>query len=73
MTGIADYLEAASLIGDERRRRGERAIISIGEAIEHVRGIELSLKGTWGAYDLEGVRELGLNSLHRRSFGGLDP
>lgn len=70
--GIAAYLEAASLLGDERRRCGERAIISIGEAIEHVRGIDLSLKGTWGAYDVEWVRELGLNSLRRR-FGGLDP
>ncbi len=70
-SGIANYLEAASLTGDERRRRGERAIIAIGEAIEHVREIDLSLKGTWGAYDIEWVRNLGLAALHRR-FGGLD-
>ena len=69
--GIADYIEAASLKGDDRRRRGERAITAIGAAIEQVHGIDLSLKGTWGAYDLEWVRELGLNSLRRR-FGGLD-
>jgi hypothetical protein len=69
--GIADYIEAASLSGDERRRRGERAIIVIGEAFEHVRGIDLSLKGTWGAYDLGWIRDLGLTALRRR-FGSLD-
>ena len=70
-SGIADYIEAASLCGDERRRRGYCAIIAIGEAIEHVRGIDLSLKGTWGSYDIEWVRDLGLSALRRR-FGGLD-
>jgi hypothetical protein len=69
--GIADYIEAASLSGGERRRHGERAIAAIGQAIEHVRGIDLSLKGTWGAYDLEWVRDLGLRALRRR-FRGLD-
>jgi hypothetical protein len=47
------------------------AIIVIGEAFEHVRGIDLSLKGTWGAYDLGWVRDLGLTALRRR-FGSLD-
>jgi hypothetical protein len=69
--GIADYIEAASLSGGERQRRGEQAIVAVGEAIEHVRGIDLSLKGTWGAYDIEWMRDLGLNALRRR-FGGLD-
>src|SRR4029077_20793765 len=69
--GIADYIEAASLSGGERQRRGEKAIVAVGEAIEHVRGIDLSLKGTWGAYDIEWMRDLGFNALRRR-FGGLD-
>jgi hypothetical protein len=69
--GIADYIEAASFSGDERHRLGERAIAAIGHAIEHVRGIDLSLKGTWGAYDLEWTRDLGLTVLRRR-FGGFD-
>jgi hypothetical protein len=69
--GVACYIEAASLSGGERRRHGERAIAAIGAAIEHVRGIDLSLKGTWGADDIEWMRELGLSALRRR-FGGLD-
>jgi hypothetical protein len=71
VNGIADYIEAASRVGDERRRHGERAIIAVGQAIERVRGIDLSRKGTWGAYDIEWMRDLGLAALRRR-FGGLD-
>ena len=71
VSGIADYIEAASLVGNGRRKRGERAIAAIGQAIENVRGIDLSLKGTWGAYDIEWVRDLALTALRRR-FGGLD-
>jgi hypothetical protein len=66
--GVADYLAAAGLIGDERRQRAEAAINQIGEAIVHVRGIELALKGTWGAYDIEWVRDIWLAALRRR-FG----
>ena len=69
-SGIADYIEAAGLAGDERRRGGEAAINRIGEAIAHVRGIDLALKGTWGAYDIEWVRDLWLAALRRR-FGDL--
>ena len=47
-------------------RRGEIAISRIGAAIMQVRGIDLRLKGTWGAYDLEWVREIGLAALRRR-------
>ena len=66
--GIADYIEAAGSSGDERRRDGEAAIERIGEAIAHVREIDLGLKGTWGAYDIERVRENWLAGLRRR-FG----
>jgi hypothetical protein len=69
--GIADYIEAASFDGDERRRRGKRAIAVIGEAIAHLRGIDLPLKGTWGAYDIEWVREIWLTALRRR-FGEVE-
>ena len=68
--GIADYIEAAGLAGDERRRGGEAAVGRIGDAITHVRGIDLALKGTWGAYDLESVRDIWLTALRRR-FGDL--
>ena len=69
--GIADYVVAAGLIGAERRRRGDSAISRIGEAIAHVRGINLPLKGTWGAYDIEWVREIWLTALRRR-FGDVE-
>ncbi len=66
--GIAGYIEAAGSSGDERRRGGEAAIERIGEAIAHAREIDLALKGTWGAYDIERVRENWLAGLRRR-FG----
>jgi hypothetical protein len=69
--GIADYIEAAALAGDERRQRGRRAIDRIGAAVEHVRGIDLPMKGTWGAYDIEWVRNIWMTALGRR-FGNLE-
>lgn len=68
--GVADYIEAAGVAGDERRRGGEAAIGRIGEAITHVRGIDLALKGTWGTYDIEWVRDIWMTALRRR-FGDL--
>jgi hypothetical protein len=68
--GVADYIEAAGLAGDERRRGGEAAIGRIGAAITHVRGIDLALKGTWGTYDIEWVRDIWMTALRRR-FGDL--
>ncbi len=64
--GIADYIEAAAQGGDEGRRRAAAAIDRIGGAVTHVRGIDLPLKGTWGAYDIEGARDLWLATLRRR-------
>lgn len=69
--GIADYVEAAALIGDDWRRRGSDAIDRIGEAVTHVRDIDLPLKGTWGAYDIEWVRNIWMTALRRR-FGNLE-
>jgi hypothetical protein len=66
--GIADYIEAAAGTGDNRGRRGADAITRIGDAVAHVRGIDLPLKGTWGAYDIESVRDSWLAALQRR-FG----
>jgi hypothetical protein len=66
--GIADYIAAAGTADEERGARGEAAIGRIGEAIAQVRGIDLRLKGTWGACDLERVRDIWLTALRRR-FG----
>ena len=70
LDGIASYIEAAALDGDERRRRGEAAIGRIAGAITHMRGIDPAFKGTWGAYDIECARETALAALRRR-FGDL--
>jgi hypothetical protein len=66
--GLSDYLGARALSGAERRARGAAAIAKIANSIERVRGIDLEIKGTWGAYDLEWLRELWLRALER----GLD-
>ncbi len=68
--GLAGYIEAAALTGAERRQRGAAAISQIAAAVAHVRGIDLPLKGTWGAYDIEWVRDLWMSALRRR-FGDI--
>ncbi len=68
LDGIADYFAALATAGAERRRRGGAAIDKIADAVEHVRAIDLEIMGTWGAYDLERIRELWLDGLRR----GLD-
>ena len=65
---LSEYLAAKAETGAERQRRGEAAINKIVAAVERIRGIDLEIKGTWGAYDLEWIRELWLNGLRR----GLD-
>lgn len=64
--GIADYIEAAAATGNDRHRLGDAAINKIAGAITHVRDIDLPLKGTWGAYDIEWVRDIWLTALRRR-------
>ena len=68
--GIADYIAAAGTADAQRGVRGEAALRRISDAIVQVRGIAQPLKGTWGAYDLERVRDLWLSALRRR-FGDL--
>ncbi|MGH7948218.1 MAG: DUF4838 domain-containing protein [Candidatus Binataceae bacterium] len=68
LDGISAYFGALESAGAERSRRGNAAIEKIAAAVEHVRAIDLEIKGTWGAYDLEWIRELWLDALRR----GLD-
>ncbi len=65
LDGIVGYLGAKEETGSDRRERGDAAIAKIADAIEHVRAIDLEIKGTWGAYDLEWIRELWLTALRR--------
>jgi len=68
LTALSEYLGATTETGAERQRRGAAAIDQIAAALERIRGIDLQIKGTWGAYDLEWIREIWLNGLRR----GLD-
>ncbi len=65
LEGIVDYLGAKEFSGSERAERGEAAIKKIKDAIEIVRAIDLEVRGTWGAYDLEWIREMWLAALQR--------
>jgi hypothetical protein len=69
LEALSDYLAARELAGAERSGAGERAIARVTGAIETVRAIDLELKGTWGAYDLEWIREFWISALR----SGLDP
>jgi hypothetical protein len=53
VSGMADYLAAAHESGVERVRMGEAAIKKMDEALGHIREVDTSAKGTWGALDLE--------------------
>jgi Domain of unknown function (DUF4838) len=66
MNGLSKYIAAMAERGPDRTRRADRAIKLIADAIENVRGIDPEFKGTWGAYDIEWVRELWLAALRRR-------
>jgi hypothetical protein len=68
LEGLADYLAALELQGAARTTAGNTAIARVSDAIGIVRGIDLEIKGTWGAYDLEWIREIWLSALKR----GLD-
>lgn len=68
LAGLSDYLGALGQAGADRRIRGEAAVAKVAGAIERIRGIDPEIKGTWGAYDLEWIREIWLSALAR----GLD-
>jgi Domain of unknown function (DUF4838) len=65
LAGLSDYLKAREDPGSGRIARGEAAIAKVIGAIEHIRKIDLNIKGTWGAYDLEWMREIWLDALRR--------
>jgi len=63
--GLGDYLRAREENGVVRRMLGEAAIANIAAAIDHIRAIDAETKGTWGAYDLEWIREIWLDGLRK--------
>ncbi len=68
LAGLSDYLGALGEAGADRRIGGKAAIAKVARAIERIREIDPEIKGTWGAYDLEWIREIWLSALAR----GLD-
>jgi hypothetical protein len=68
LAGMSDYLGAIQQTGIHRQAWGAAAITRITDAIAHIRSIDPEIKGTWGAYDLEWIREMWLRGLQR----GLD-
>ena len=68
LAGLSDYLGALGETGADRWIRGKAAIAKVAGAIERIREIDPEIKGTWGAYDLEWIREIWLSALAR----GLD-
>ncbi|HEV2170808.1 MAG TPA: hypothetical protein VGR40_07665, partial [Candidatus Binatus sp.] len=65
LAGLSDYLGALAQTGADRKRSGEPAIAKVTGAIERIREIALDIKGTWGAYDLEWIREFWIRGLQR--------
>jgi len=68
LAGLSDYLGAIQQTGVHRQIWGAAAITRVTDAIAHIRSIDPEMKGTWGAYDLEWIREMWLRALQR----GLD-
>jgi len=66
LEGLAQWLEARTLTGAERRATGAQAIEKVDRAIRHIHEIDSALKGTWGAYDLERSHRVWLDGLRRR-------
>lgn len=66
LDAMSDYLAALGIEGPERISAGQRAIARISGAVEIVRAINLELRGNWGAYDFEWIRELWIDALRSR-------
>jgi hypothetical protein len=70
ISAIGDYLRAREERGIVRKTLGDAAVGGFADAIEHIRAIAPELKGTWGAYDLEWIREMWLDGLRRNLAEG---
>ena len=71
MSGLQDYIRARQESGIVKHTLGQGAISQVAGAIEHIQNIDADIKGTWGAYDLEWMRELWLDGL-RKNLGAFE-
>jgi Domain of unknown function (DUF4838) len=69
LAGLSDYLGALQQTGVHRQIWGAAAITRVTDAIAHIRAIDPEIKGTWGAYDLEWIREIWIRALQRELDG----
>jgi hypothetical protein len=65
LSGIGDYIRAREEKGIVRHTLGDGAVALVATAIEHIHHIDPAIKGTWGAYDIEWLRELWLDGLRK--------
>jgi Domain of unknown function (DUF4838) len=73
LAGLSDYLGALQQTGVHRQIWGAAAITRVTDAIAHIRAIDPEIKGTWGAYDLEWIREMWIRGLERGVEGDGKP
>ena len=73
LAGLSDYLGALQQTGVHRQIWGAAAITRVTDAIAHIRAIDPEIKGTWGAYDLEWIREMWIRGLQRGLDGNGKP
>jgi hypothetical protein len=73
LAGLSDYLGALQQTGVHRQIWGAAAITRVTDAIAHIRAIDPETKGTWGAYDLEWIREIWIRALQRGLEGDGKP
>jgi hypothetical protein len=72
LESIVDYLGALTEGGERRASAGEAAIKKADAAIERIRAMQLEVKGTWGAYDLEWIHPIWIEALRRGLTPGAD-
>jgi hypothetical protein len=73
LAGLSDYLGALQQTGVHRQIWGAAAITRVTDAIAHIRAIDPDTKGTWGAYDLDWIREMWIRGLQRALDGNGKP
>jgi hypothetical protein len=64
--GILAYLIALEETGAGRIGDGEAALAQINDAIGAIHEIQAELRGTWGSYDIEWIRQIWIEAMRRR-------
>ena len=73
LSGIGDYVRAREEKGIVQHTLGDAAAALVATAVEHIHQIDPEIKGTWGAYDLEWLRDVWVDGLRKNLGGGKNP